>query len=112
MYGVPGPSDFKPPAARYTTFDAPGEPQRETIGLIACFVVAPAYRGQGIARQLLEAALAGFQAEGVRLVEAYPLVAAEGAAENCCGPLSLYLAAGFEKLGEREGSALVIKRLG
>jgi ribosomal protein S18 acetylase RimI-like enzyme len=96
---------------RYTTLDPRGKTVAEAIGVMACFVVALAYRGQGIAARLLQAALAGFQAEGIQEVEAYPQVEGRGTAENCRGPLSMYLAADFEQVGVRDGTALVRKIL-
>ena len=48
---------------------APGE-----IFAIYCFDIAPARRGKGIARQMLEFAIADAKAQGYRLAEAYPFI--------------------------------------
>ena len=93
-------------------FDAP-EPLAEQIGAVACFVVAPAWRGRGVARSLLDAACEGFRASGLIWAEGYPQCEANGAAENHLGPLSMYTAAGFEVVKvEGEGNMVVRKRLG
>ncbi len=42
------------------------------LGAIVCFVVAPDQRRQGIATDLLDAALAHLAKRGMRSVEAYP----------------------------------------
>src|SRR6185369_1658781 len=41
---------------RYTTLDDRSKAVAGAIGVLACFIVAPAYRGQGIAARLLQAA--------------------------------------------------------
>jgi RimJ/RimL family protein N-acetyltransferase len=83
------------------------------VGVIACFVVAPGARGQGIARALLGAACDGLARQGLRHVEANPRPAAQGPAQNHTGPLSLYLGAGFTEVREdQDGSVWVRKDLG
>src|SRR5207245_8710575 len=49
----------------------PGEPASD-VGAIVCFVVAPDQRRQGIATQLLEAAVEHLRSRGLRTAEAYP----------------------------------------
>lgn len=92
----------------FTIFDIDSREQTQ-VGVIACFVVAQAHRGKGVARSLLNAAVEGFRADGVSLVEAYPLEEAATAAANHYGPLSMYLAAGFEIAG-REGENLIVRK--
>jgi GNAT superfamily N-acetyltransferase len=94
----------------YTIFDDDGTDPAAT-GAIGCFVVVDRFRGNGIARRLLEAALEGFRAEDVREVVAFPRPDADTAADNHLGPLSLYLAAGFEEAGTVGRSIKVRKRL-
>jgi GNAT superfamily N-acetyltransferase len=79
------------------------------VGSIACFVVARPYRGSGLARHLLDAACAGFRAQGLRIAEAYPRAGAQGDAANYHGPLSLYLSMGFSTHTQRE-KILVVRR--
>lgn len=92
-------------------FDEP-EPLADSIGAIACFVVAPAHRGQGIARPLLAAACAGLAQRGFEWAEAYPRVGTDSITENHYGPLAMYRAAGFAPIGpERDGGVTVRKHL-
>ena len=92
-------------------FDEP-EPLAERIGAIACFVVAPAYRGQGVATALLAAACSGLRARGFEWAEAYPRADAAIAADNHYGPLAMYRAAGFEAVKhDADGGVTVRKRL-
>src|SRR5256886_13911129 len=51
----------------------PGEPASD-VGAIVCFVVAPDQRRQGIATQLLEAAVDHLRSRGMKTAEAYPRV--------------------------------------
>jgi ribosomal protein S18 acetylase RimI-like enzyme len=94
--------------SRFTTFENNLD---ESIGAIVCFIVAKAYRWQGIATRLLDAACEGFRRDGLRIVEAYPRTDAKSESTNYHGPLQMYLRAGFEKVGEAEGTTTVRKRL-
>ena len=88
------------------------EPLADRIGAIACFVIAPAFRGQGLARALLNAACDGLRESGFAWAEAYPLHDAANAAQHHRGPLSMYTAAGFELVkNDGEGDLTVRKPL-
>jgi ribosomal protein S18 acetylase RimI-like enzyme len=80
---------------------------------IVCFVVAPAWRRRGVARALLEGALASFAARGIRCVDAFPWNAGDSAkpADHYHGPLALFLAAGFTVLHEGKEITIVRRRL-
>jgi GNAT superfamily N-acetyltransferase len=82
------------------------------VGAIVCFVVAKPYRGQGIARQLLDAACDGFMRQGLVIAEAYPRKGTNADAANYHGPLQMYLAAGFQPFREFEDFLIVRKPLG
>jgi GNAT superfamily N-acetyltransferase len=66
-----------------------------TIGRIACFVVAPAWRRHGVARALLDAACEGFRSAGLMQAEGLASKRQGSAAHLHFGPLAMYLAAGF-----------------
>jgi ribosomal protein S18 acetylase RimI-like enzyme len=69
---------------------------------VACFYIARGRRGVGVARALLDAAVAHAFAEGAGAVEAYPV---EGRASNASaftGPRALLEAAGFREMGRFE----------
>ncbi len=91
--------------------DAP-EDDSDRLGVIFCFVVAPEHRGKGVANGLLAAACGALRERGLSTVQAKPLRHAQGAAENHLGPLSMYLAAGFEIVRETtDGDVFVRKSL-
>jgi ribosomal protein S18 acetylase RimI-like enzyme len=81
---------------------------------IVCFVVAPAFRRQGVARALLDGALANLAARGIALVDAFPWNTEAGnsaATDHYHGTLSMFLHAGFETIATHENVSVVRKRL-
>lgn len=88
-----------------------GDLPADEVGAIVCFVVAPPYRRHGIARRLLDAALDDFRERGFRWAEAYPRREVRDDASAYTGPIGLYLDAGFERVGERDRSIVVRRRL-
>ena len=102
-----GPKDAIP------IFNADAHEDREHIGAITCFVVAQAFRGKGIARQLLRSVLQDFAAMKLEIAEAYPRPGATTATENHFGPLSLFYSEGFSFHQEdpSDGSIVVRRRL-
>jgi ribosomal protein S18 acetylase RimI-like enzyme len=80
--------------------------------VIVCFVIAPARRRSGVARALLTGGLASLAARGIKLVDAFPLKAGDGAAsaDHYHGPLSMFLAAGFSILRE-DAEMTVVRKL-
>ena len=77
----------------------PGNPGRaEGLWSVTCFVVRVGHRRQGVASQLLEAAVQFAGRHGARMVEAYPVdpsVRPTGSSGLYQGTLSMYLRAGF-----------------
>lgn len=103
MHGLLAYRDGKPVgwcnAAPRTMMDAfadEPDPDAERIGQITCFVVAKAHRRTGVATALLAAACEKLKRRGLTIAEASPLATAESDAKAHYGPLSMYLAAGFE----------------
>ena len=86
------------------------DPDDAAIGQIGCFVVAPAHRRSGVARALLDAAIAGFRAQGLRLAQGYPQRDATSDAQQHLGPLPLFLAAGFRVHREDDRGTIVVRR--
>lgn len=68
-----------------------------TTWAITCFLIAPAYRRQGLAARLLEGVLADLGTRGVRRVEAFPRRGPDqDALDLWNGPESLFQRAGFQ----------------
>jgi GNAT superfamily N-acetyltransferase len=67
-------------------------------------VIAPPYRGHGIAAQLLDRVIEDAPSRGVRWVEAYP-----GGAHR--GPRAMFDARGFEVFEERAVDTVMRRRL-
>jgi ribosomal protein S18 acetylase RimI-like enzyme len=91
---------------------APDVPAHEAAAIV-CFVVAPAWRRRGVARALLDAALASFAARGIRVVDAYPFKAGPeaGASDHYHGPPSLFRAAGFAVVDENDDVTVMRREL-
>ncbi len=83
----------------------------DQVGSVVCFIVAPTYRGRGIASALLQAACQGLREAGIRWVEAYPRIGTSEAAANCHGPLQMYLDEGFKTVKEFPTFQIVRKEL-
>jgi ribosomal protein S18 acetylase RimI-like enzyme len=81
--------------------------------VIVCIVVAPAHRKRGVARALLDGALASLAARGVRVVDAFPFKAGDSVspADHYHGTRSMYAAAGFEAIGDDDNVTFMRKRL-
>jgi GNAT superfamily N-acetyltransferase len=85
--------------------------EQQGVGSVACFVIAAPYRGHGVATKLLDVALDRLRTRGVNVVEAYPVKELKSAQSNYRGPLSMYLAAGFQPHRETERHIIVRKSL-
>ena len=92
----------------------------ELVGSAVCFIVAKAFRGQGIASALLEAACDKFRREGLAIAEGYPTTAPPSGpyaaqtpwtAHHHTGPLEMFLKAGFSVHRQHENFAVVRKPL-
>jgi GNAT superfamily N-acetyltransferase len=79
----------------------------EGVASIACFVVAPPYRGHGVQRALLDGAVDLLGDLGFARAEAYPIVDPKRGASAFVGTLDLYKGAGFEVVSE---DPLVVQR--
>jgi GNAT superfamily N-acetyltransferase len=82
-----------------------------TTGAIVCYVIAPAYRGQGLASRLLDAACDLLRERGLRRVDAYPPASAGTDAGSYHGRLGMYMDAGFERVRDAGRYVVVRKSL-
>ena len=84
----------------------------EGLWSVTCFVVRVGHRRQGVARQLLHAAVDFAGRHGARTVEAYPVdesVRPTGSSGLFQGPLSMYLHAGFTEVARPSASRSVVR---
>lgn len=70
-------------------------PYEGKIASIVCFIIAPEYRKQGIARKLLRFAIDYYSSNEFNFIEAYPRRNVKSDASNYKGPLSMYESEGF-----------------
>ncbi|MEO8345671.1 MAG: GNAT family N-acetyltransferase [Betaproteobacteria bacterium] len=81
---------------------------------IVCFVTAPAWRRRGVARALLDGALANFAARGITLVDAFPWNVGPddtAATDHYHGSPSLFAAAGFVAIATHDNVTVVRRML-
>lgn len=93
--------------------DETPEPLADRLGAITCFVVAPAWRGQGVSQALLRGACELLQAGGFEAVDAWTRPGETSPTANHTGSFTLYQRAGFAVWRENvDGGVIVRKRLG
>jgi ribosomal protein S18 acetylase RimI-like enzyme len=83
----------------------------QPVWSIICFVVPSEYRAQGVARALLDGAIAYARERGAKLVEAYPVdLSVRGEAESLWfGTKTMYDAAGFEEVARRKPERPIVR---
>ena len=78
-------------------------------GAIVCYVIAPQYRGQGLAKRLLDGACDMLRERGLLWVDAYPPRSPRGESGSYHGRMTMYVAAGFEHVRDA-GPYAVMRR--
>ena len=91
---------------RYSLFQRGDDQDACTIG-IACFAIAPPYRGHGVAAALLDRVVADAAARGADWLEAYPFLEVEDAGTNFRGARELYDERGFTEVKVRARDTVV-----
>ncbi len=83
----------------------------QPVWSIVCFVVPAEHRGQGVARALLAGAVAYCKAQGVALLEAYPVDKAERSNDEFLwfGAKTMFDQAGFEEVARRKPARPVVR---
>jgi ribosomal protein S18 acetylase RimI-like enzyme len=78
---------------------------------VICFVVPSEFRKQGVAKRLLDAAVAFCRKKKVKLLEAYPVDKAGRSADGSMwfGAKSMFDAAGFEEIARRKATRPVVR---
>lgn len=73
-----------------------------TVWAVTCFAVRAGYRGRGITRALVQAAVDHARRQGARALEGYPMVPKQGEeitwGENHVGVRSIFAGAGFSEV--------------
>ena len=79
---------------------------------VVCTYVARPFRGQGVQHRLLQAAIKYARAQGVRILEAYPVDKPERSHDDFMffGSRSLYERAGFTEVVRRSPTRVVMRR--
>ena len=78
---------------------------------IVCFEIAPGYRGKGIASAFIEQICADAKADGYVAVEGYAKISDHRNEYDFTGPVHLYEKAGFSRIIEQNGIAIMRKLL-
>ena len=102
-----GPRTSFPLLDRYPEFVAEDP---AASGAIVCFVIAPPYRGQGLARKLLDGACDMLRDLGLASVYAFPPARDSTDAGSYHGKLSMYRAAGFTETGASNARYVVVHK--
>ena len=91
--------------------DRSPEPLAPRLAAVSCFVIAPAWRGRGVARALLTEACRLLQARGFEAVDGWTSPEATTVQDMHTGPRALYESLGFERLREVDGRWVMRRRL-
>jgi len=83
----------------------------QPVWSIICFVVPAEHRGQGVARALLDGAIAYAKKQGATLLEAYPVDKSGRSDDDAMwfGAKSMYDDAGFEEVARRKPQRPVVR---
>ena len=83
----------------------------QPVWSIVCFVVPAQYRGQGVARAMLQGAIDYARQQGVRLLEAYPVDKPGRSSDDAMwfGAKRMYDDAGFEEVARRKPTRPVVR---
>lgn len=99
--------------AKVVTGGSRQDTEDASVWAVTCFVVRVGYRRHGIAADLLAGAIEQARRLGARVIEGYPVDAAERpkapAAELYHGTVSLFLGAGFEVVARPTGDRAVVE---
>lgn len=88
------------------------EESEEKIISLICFIIAPTYRKQGLARKILQYAYLSFKDKGYDLIEVYPRKGKKlSDAHSYRGPFSLYISEGFSIYKEFKDYYVMRKKL-
>lgn len=101
-------ANFPPEGCTGEHFFVPAEKREKAV---VCFEIAPEYRGKGVATALLQRVINDATEEGYIAVEGFPVLRSERYEWDCTGPVRLFEKAGFIKISEKDGKAVMRKEL-
>lgn len=101
-------ANFPEESGNGARFYAPAK-KREKV--VACFEIAPEFRGKGVATALLQRVIDDAKNEGYIAVEGFPVVRNERYEWDSTGPVRLFEKAGFSKVSEKDGRTVMRKEL-
>jgi ribosomal protein S18 acetylase RimI-like enzyme len=83
----------------------------QPVWSVICFVVPLEYRGQGVARALLDGAIAYAKKQGATVLEAYPVDKSGRSNDDQMwfGAKSMYDSAGFEEVARRKPQRPIVR---
>jgi GNAT superfamily N-acetyltransferase len=84
----------------------------EGLWSVTCLFIQRHWRGQGLTRPLVEAAVTHAAARGARTVEGYPIDTPRElwVPERFTGPLATFRAAGFREVARRSPTRPILRR--
>jgi GNAT superfamily N-acetyltransferase len=99
------------PRDRYPTLaELPGD--GASVGFTPCFIVDPAWRGRGVGRRLLQAAVEGLAADGMERLQGAPIRDAATPAERHRGTIEVFKVHGYERVADLpDGTSLMEQSL-
>lgn len=78
---------------------------------VVCFLIAPEFRGKGVASALLDKVITDAKINGFTAVEGFPVARGERYEWECSGPVAMYEKAGFVKAAEHADFIVMRKTL-
>ena len=89
------------------------KPIRQDVWRITCFFIDRKYRGKGVAKEALGAALKMMAARGVRVVEAYPIEVGQKRYSSSMlwfGSLKFFQGFGFREVGRLGKNQFIVQK--
>jgi GNAT superfamily N-acetyltransferase len=100
----------RPDFPRLETVRAYRRDDAANVWSINCFFIPREFRGQGVARALLKAAVSACRKHGAKVVEGYPVTSQMAAAFSWTGPLKIFEEAGFDVVQATSKAKPLVRR--
>lgn len=83
----------------------------QKVGCVICYVIHPGFRGQGVARLLLNEAISDFKKQGYEAVLALPVDIKDDPQKLYRGSLNMYKEYSFEEIEKRDNLSIMWLKL-